>query len=195
MPRVKHKREKSEDYNHHYVDQFKFKEALVEYYDLCKDYNSRNLENPPIPAYLGDSIYRIASKLSHSHNFRNYSYLDDMVGEAVVHCLKKIHKFNPTLGTSAFSYFTSIVWYSFIGTITKEKKESQTKYRAFLSGDYESYVAELNEEQKLEFNEIFATMNIGTDPISEEKPKKNKEMKRKAKFDSLIQSDDGAPLL
>ncbi len=195
MARGKYKREKSEDYENHYVDQFKFKEALVDYYALCKDYSSRGLDSPPIPAYIGDSVFRIAKKLSNSFNFRNYSYLDDMIGEAVVHCLKKIHKFNPELGTSAFSYFTSIVWYSFIGTITKEKKEAQSKYRAFLSGDYESYVAELNEEQKLEFHEVFSSINIGDEPLSKDiSPRLSREEKRKAQFDNL-QPKGEIPLL
>lgn len=187
-------REKSKDYDNHYVDQFAFKEALKEYYSACEKCEAEGLDTPPIPPYIGDCVYRIAKKLGNNYNFRNYSFIQDMVSEATVHCLNKIRKFNPNLGTSAFSYFTSVVWFSFLGTIAEEKKINQAKNRAFISGDLESYALEFGDEKSIVFDQFVNSLNIGTDPIGPRvKVKLSDDEKRKKRFDAAKSPLFGEP--
>tara|TARA_B100002019_G_C21219140_1_gene573695 strand:- start:843 stop:1325 length:483 start_codon:yes stop_codon:yes gene_type:complete len=103
----------------HYVNSKEFKEAIARYYttDVCDD-------------ELGEMITKIAHGLSYAPNFINYSYKDEMVGDAVVKMFtalfnkkfdlnavdSKGNKYNP------FSYFTTIAFHAFINRIKKEKR-------------------------------------------------------------------------
>lgn len=100
------------------------------FYSEIKDY----YKSGEINDYLAESIYKIAKGLSFAPNFINYSYREDMVGDAVIKmytalknkkfCIKskdsKGNNYNP------FSYFTTIAFHAFITRIKKEKREKET---------------------------------------------------------------------
>lgn len=106
----------------HYVNSREFEEEIRTYYN--SDY---------ISAKLGDSINKIAHGLSYAPNFINYSYKDEMIGDAIVKMVSalKNKKFKLDSGFSPFSYFTTIAFHAFINRIKKEKKhhETITNYR------------------------------------------------------------------
>jgi hypothetical protein len=106
----------------HYVNSKEFEE------EIQKFYNSNS-----ISIKLGDSINKIAHGLSYAPNFINYSYKDDMIGDAIVKMVSalKNKKFKLNSGFSPFSYFTTIAFHAFINRIKKEKKhhETVTNYR------------------------------------------------------------------
>jgi hypothetical protein len=114
MP-LKKKRKKRED-KPHYVNAKDFEDALTKYY-----------EDDVITDYLADCIQRIAYGLSHAPNFMNYSYISDMVGDAIVKMYQAIlhKKFKLNKGFSPFGYFTTIAYHAFICRIKKEKKHHQ----------------------------------------------------------------------
>lgn len=113
--KVKKKRKKVED-KPHYVNAREFEDALVKYYDDDK-----------ITDYLGDSIQKIASGLSYAPNFINYSFKEDMVGDAILKMYQAIlhKKFKLNKGFSPFGYFTTIAYHAFICRIKKEKKHHE----------------------------------------------------------------------
>jgi hypothetical protein len=112
---VKRKRKKAED-KPHYVNAKDFEDALIKYYD-----------DGIITNYLGDSIQKIAQGLSYAGNFINYSYKEDMVGDAVLKMYQAIlhKKFKLNQGFSPFGYFTTIAYHAFICRIKKEKKHHE----------------------------------------------------------------------
>jgi DNA-directed RNA polymerase specialized sigma24 family protein len=83
---------------------------------------------------LGNSLNKIAEGLSHSPSFHNYTYRDEMVGDALVkmYSALKFKKFNIEGDTNPFSYFTTIAFHAFINRIKKEKKhhEALEEYKA-----------------------------------------------------------------
>ena len=101
-----------------------------EFYKQIKEYYKKGEVND----YLAESIYKIAKGLSYAPNFINYSYRDDMVGDAVVkmYTALKNKKFNVKTkdkngyNYNPFSYFTTIAFHAFITRIKKEKKEKDT---------------------------------------------------------------------
>ncbi len=99
----------------HYVDAKVFAELIV-----------RSYETDFICDELADCVLKISTRLSFAPNFINYSYKDEMVGDAVVKMLQAIknQKFNPEKG-NAFSYFTRIAFNAFCNRIKKEKKEKE----------------------------------------------------------------------
>ena len=106
----------------HYVNSREFEDEIRNYYktDLMTD-------------KLCESINKIANGLSYAPNFLNYSYKEDMVGDAVVKMFSalKNKKFKIDCGFSPFSYFTTIAFHAFINRIKKEKKhhEAINEYR------------------------------------------------------------------
>lgn len=81
---------------------------------------------------VGESIYKIANRLAFANNFINYTYRDEMIGDAIVKMVEALsrHKFNPEVG-NPFSYFTKIAFNAFCNRIKKEKKarEALVNYR------------------------------------------------------------------
>jgi hypothetical protein len=113
---LKKRRKKKPSDKPHYVNGNDFENAIREYYRTDK-----------ITDYLGESIKKIANGLSYAPNFINYSYKDEMVGDAVVKMYQalKYKKFKLDHGFKPFSYFTTIAFHAFISRIKKEKKHHQ----------------------------------------------------------------------
>lgn len=95
-----------------------------EFYEMIKKfYETKNLDDN-----LAQSVYKIAVGLSYAPNFINYSYKDDMIGDAVVKMFAalKNEKFDVTQHSNPFSYFTTIAYHAFINRIKKEKRHKET---------------------------------------------------------------------
>ena len=114
--KVKRKRKSKKENKVHYVDPVEFEKALVRYY-----------EDDKVSDYLSESIYKIAVGLSYAGNFINYSFKEDMVGDAVLKMYQAIlhKKFKLNKGFSPFGYFTTIAFHAFICRIKKEKKHKK----------------------------------------------------------------------
>ena len=93
--------------------------------------------------YLGDCLNKIAEGLGYSPKFINYSYKEDMIGDALIKMFSalKRKKFDVTSDTSPFGYFTTIAFHAFINRIKKEKKHHDT----------------LNEFRQRKYEEILST--------------------------------------
>jgi DNA-directed RNA polymerase specialized sigma24 family protein len=113
-PKIKKKKKNKKTY---YVNPKEFLSQLTEFY-----------ESDDLKDELATSVYKIAVGLSYSPNFINYSYKDDMIGDAVVKMVAAVNnkKFNLDSGSNPFSYFTTIAFHAFINRIKKEKKYRDT---------------------------------------------------------------------
>ena len=105
-----------------YVEPKKFDEEISKYYDTGVLNNE-----------LADMISKIAHKLSYASNFINYTYREDMVGDALIRMFKALmtKKYDRVKGTNSFSYFTRIAFNAFRNRIKKEKhiNETHLKYQ------------------------------------------------------------------
>lgn len=115
-----------------YVNPADFKKAIELYYETgdCTD-------------YLGNCLNKISEGLGYSPKFINYSYKEDMIGDALIKMFSalKRKKFDVTGDTSPFGYFTTIAFHAFINRIKKEKKHHDT----------------LNEFRQRKYEEILST--------------------------------------
>jgi len=121
----------------HYVSGKELLQQITEYYQMDSE--------AIIPDILGENIYKIARGLSFAPNFINYSYKDDMIGDAIVKMFSALQqkKFKVDSGYNPFSYFTTIAYHAFINRIKKEKKHrealseyQETVYDELLGSDY-----------------------------------------------------------
>jgi hypothetical protein len=115
------KKEKKE----HYVNSEDFKRELQKYYDT-----------DVMTEILGVYIKKIATGLSFLPNFINYTYKDDMIGDALIkmYSALKNKKYNFESNSNPFSYFTTIAFHAFINRIKKEQKHHETikKYKTLV---------------------------------------------------------------
>lgn len=116
----------------YYVNPAEFKKQIQIYYETGDCTN-----------YLGGCLNKIAEGLGYSPKFINYSYKEDMIGDALIKMFSalKRKKFDVTTDTSPFGYFTTIAFHAFINRIKKEKKHHDT----------------LNEFRERKYEEILST--------------------------------------
>lgn len=115
-----------------YIDKKEFSKKIEEYVLECQPYIDKKKDPPMIPDDIAKGFLLICENLSHSRNFVNYTYREDMVMDAVENCVKAVHKFNPNAKTksgkpNAFSYFTRIAWNAMVRRIKKEKQDTLVK--------------------------------------------------------------------
>lgn len=165
----------------HYVNKEEMRQALIEHRAACLKAESEGKELPGVSNYLGDCFIKIAKGLAMKYNFRDYSYVNDMVMDGVYTCLKYVRSFDPdkiskitNKPVSAFSYFTQVCFYSFVNRIKTETKEADIKWALVLETDLESFSqGEEGEEFKVNMAEFMNS--LGPRRIQERKEKKAKE--------------------
>jgi len=121
---VKHERKSNRGRKPSSIDKEKFyvnpdmlKAEIAEYY-----------LNGELSESLANSIKNIAEGLSYAPNFINYTYKEDMIGDAIIKMVDALRKkkCNVKADTNVFSYFTTIAFHAFINRIKREKKHRET---------------------------------------------------------------------
>ena len=90
-----------------------------------------------------DSYDSLATK----KNYRNYPFIEEMIGDGVENALMYIDNFKPYYISkdgeqkkgNPFSYFTTIINYAFLRRIAKEKKLLYTKYKIMDNDEFPSH--------------------------------------------------------
>jgi hypothetical protein len=135
--KVKKKRGPKPKIDEYYVNPADFKQQIRDYYqtEVCI-------------FELANSLKRIAYGLGNKSNFINYTYKEEMIGDALVkmYTALKNKKFNVDSEYNPFSYFTTIAFHAFINRIKKEKKhhETLTNYKEMV---YEEEMAAVTDGQ------------------------------------------------
>ena len=107
----------------HYVNNKEFTQAVAEFNEKVKLAESKGKTPPQMSNYIGECIYKIATRLSTRPNFINYTYRDEMICDAIENCIQYIGNFNVEKSNNAFAYITQICYYAFLRRIQKEKKQ------------------------------------------------------------------------
>lgn len=120
-----------------YITNKEFTRAIAEHNSACALAEAEGLEQPVIPRIIADQFITLAKKLGSRYNFANYSYLDEMVSNALFACCVKIRKFDIEVSTNAFAYFTNVCWRAMVEVINEEAHESYIKAKSFQYTDIE----------------------------------------------------------
>ena len=107
----------------HYVNNKEFTLAVSEFNEKVKLAESKGKTPPRMTEYIGECIYKIATRLSTRPNFINYTYRDEMICDAIENCIQYIGNFNTEKSNNAFAYVTQICYYAFLRRIQNEKKQ------------------------------------------------------------------------
>ena len=111
----------------HYVNNKDFTAAVAEYVSQINEAKAKEKTPPQMSEYIGECIYKIATRLSTRPNFINYTYRDEMICDAIENCIQYIGNFNVEKSNNAFAYITQICYYAFLRRIQKEKKQVYIK--------------------------------------------------------------------
>tara|TARA_B100000287_G_scaffold73885_3_gene65599 strand:- start:1743 stop:2267 length:525 start_codon:yes stop_codon:yes gene_type:complete len=114
----------------HYVNNKEFTAAIIEHNKACRIAEESGVDKPRVTEYIGECIYKIATRLSTKPNFINYSYRDEMICDGIENCLQYIENFNEEKSQNAFAYVTQIIYFAFLRRIHKEKKQAAIKQKS-----------------------------------------------------------------
>lgn len=140
----------------HYVNGPKLHQAIKDWYESGED---------EIPMVIATAIMQICSRLGTKYNFKNYTYIDEMINEAEVACFAAVRhkKYDPYAYENPFAYFTMIAYNEFRKVLKQEQKETYIKHESLMlhmidmaaNGD----VIELNTDDSGRIDNLVAKFN------------------------------------
>lgn len=164
----------------YYLDKEQMREALREYRSQLFLSEQNETEPPRVSEYLGECFMNISKGLGMKHNFRRYSFVQDMIMDGVIKCLKGAKSFNPDMISertgklvSPLGYFTQVCFFEFLKRIKEEESESNIKWALLLKADIDSYTTGGDDDAddfRLNMSEFIKA--LGPQKHVEEKPKK-----------------------
>lgn len=170
-----------------YVNNAKFFEELVKYKEKQRLAKEQGLQDPPIPDYIGECIWQIATKLSFKFNFTRYTFREELVGDGIECAIRYMDNFDPNKTQNPFAYFTQIIYYAFLRRIATEKKQLYIKHKVLERHMLTSVTSDINDG---ELNDGSA-VNLNTDYMNnfvEDFEKKMEEKKAKTKKQASLES-------
>lgn len=170
----------------HYVNNAEMLESIKRYKADLKQSRADGQEAPRIPEYLGECILKIATRLSHKHNFINYSYRDDMILDGIENCIQCMDSFDPDKSSNPFSYFTQVIYFAFLRRIAKEKKQSYIKGKMLQDMAFESFELQDHDDDVDFVNAYTAYMQAHS--TFDDSFIKSKEKKKKQKEDNSLEN-------
>lgn len=171
----------------HYVNNKEFTEAVSEYANAYKESVAKGDKKPMMSNYIGECIYKIATRLSTRPNFVNYTYRDEMISDAIENCIQYIGNFDSEKSKNAFAYITQICYYAFLRRIQREKKQSFIKQKMIeeSSGLLSSFDTIDGEYDPKYVNTSVEWMQENMNPVNYE-PKKSKKKKKESLLDDYL---------
>lgn len=172
----------------YYVDNEKFYNAIVEYRKECEIAEKEGKEKPIIPDYIGSCIWKIAQGLASKPNFSNYSFVDEMIGDAVENSILYFHNYKTDYGENKenykpnpFSYFTQIAYFAFLSRIREEEKNRCTTYKHFQEtiGLYHDSELFVDEDSGTKINPHTLYANLSEAVAKFEEKEETKRIKKK----------------
>ena len=168
--------------SNHYIDNSVFFDEMTAWKRKYVQAEENGEIPPPVNNYIGECFLKIATNLAMKPNFMNYSFIDEMIGDAIENCILYAHNFNPEKSKNPFSYFTQIIYYAFLRRIEKEKKQSYVKFKMIEEGDHggaiykwfkENYFDKSPDEAMRDFFQLNETDIKRFDPKKKKKKVKN----------------------
>ena len=113
-----------------YINNADFLAALIDYKTICDKATENNKPHPKIPDYIGKCFIKLAENIAKMPVYNGYTFKEDMIADGIENSFLYFRNFDPTKGTSPYSYFTQIIIYAFWRRIAYEKKQLYIKYKA-----------------------------------------------------------------
>ena len=113
----------------HYVDNERLYAELKQHLVLRRRAEKEGVLPPKLPHYVGKSFKDIADGIGKLKSYRNYSFLNEMKGDAILNCMLYYHNFNYRKYKNPFAYFSQFTRWAFHRFIKREAKAQYVKYK------------------------------------------------------------------
>lgn len=100
---------------------------------------------------LATMLYTLTTRYASKPNFSGYTYIDDMIAEALADLCKNALKFKPERSSNPFAFYTQCIHNSFLGYLNNEKKHRRIR---------DAMLVEIGENPSFNFQEEYRT-NLG----------------------------------
>jgi len=105
-----------------YVDNKKMTDELTIWAKKVREQIECGDKPDKMTDYIAECVFLICNNMSYKSSFINYSYKDDMIGDAIENCVRYIKNFDGEKNNNAFGYVSTIAYYAFVRRIKKENK-------------------------------------------------------------------------
>lgn len=138
-----------------YADKAEMRKALAEW-TLARDAaDAAGRPHPPVPHIVGAAILAICNRMGSRSNFNGYTYLDEMIGDAILDCTRAVRNYKADhVKQNPFGYFSNIAWRAMLRRIELESNQTKMKRDLFLDENYLGYSIMDGDEAKLDKNEL-----------------------------------------
>lgn len=104
---------------------------------------------------LATMLYMLTTRYASKPNFSGYTYVDDMIAEALADLCKNALKFKPERSSNPFAFYTQCIHNSFLGYLNSEKKHRRIR---------DAMLVEIGENPSFNFQEEYRqNMGEGSD--------------------------------
>ena len=181
-----------------YVDNKKLTERLGKWALYVRAQESMCEIPIKITPYIAECIYLICNNMGYKSSFINYTYKDDMIGDAIENCIRYVKNFDISKNNNAFGYVSTIAYYAFIRKIKKENKRhiDHLLYirKVFTEDDVRDAIDADNPNDVKDYTTYIDHMQSILDDMNVEVPeqekKKKKKKKKKTLFDSALTGEE-----
>jgi hypothetical protein len=134
-----------------YVDNEKLSEEMIKWRRAIDAAAAQGLERPPMPDYVGSSVMLIDENLATKPNYRDYSWISEMISDGIEACCLYLHNFNPEAKTrkgkpNAFGYISLIIERAFYHRIETEKRQDYYKGKSLELMGVDNFSKEVGED-------------------------------------------------
>lgn len=134
-----------------YVDNEKLSEEMIKWRRAIDAAAAAGQERPPMPDYVGSSVMLIAENIATKPNYRDYSWISEMISDGIEACCLYLHNFNPEAKTrkgkpNAFGYISLIIERAFFHRIETEKRQDYYKGKSLELMGVDNFSKEVGED-------------------------------------------------
>lgn len=123
-----------------YIDNDKITKSLCDWQDLNRERVAQGLAEVDLPRDVQRAIIDLAEGMTTRHNFRNYSWHDDMISDGVLAGWRAASKFDRfrEKGT-AVGFLNFCIWRAFGAVIKKQNENLEEMKKLMLDETYASF--------------------------------------------------------
>ena len=133
-------------FKHYVLDGRKFREVGISHHNKNKEFD---LQGGKITAKLANMYIKLVERYSQRSNWRGYTYIDEMRGQALLQLTQIGLQFNEAKSDNPFAYYTAAVNNSFTRVLNTEKKNQGIRDDLLeKSGQMPSWTRQLEHEMK-----------------------------------------------
>jgi len=115
--------EKMEEFEQEKLERVLRDVQIVKYQAELKEAEEKGLPEPKANRYIAQAILDMVKGMGQKFNYRDYTWLDEMQGAAIISCVKAIKKYDPSRSNNPFGFLDQCIAWAFHAVIKEENTQ------------------------------------------------------------------------